>query len=125
MGREPDSKDEAIRYYEAAKKSGVLLTEATLGMTFTFGHTTFRVLGIKNEELKTNPYNNSSMVIKAWDPLKSVLFLGDLGKEAGDKLLEGSFHNQLDCDYMQTRNTIDALNISENYLSFEGLIRID
>ncbi|MDD4578989.1 MAG: family 20 glycosylhydrolase, partial [Anaerolineaceae bacterium] len=173
MGREPDSKDEAIRYYEAAKKSGILLTEAALGMTFTFGHTTFRILGIKNEELTNNPYNNSSMVIKAWDPLKSVLFLGDLGKEAGNKLLEGPFHNQLDCDYLQmshhgqsgvsmdfyrtvkfraclwptptwvynndagggfnthilttieTRNTVDALNISENYLSFEGLTKIE
>lgn len=173
MEREPDCKDEAIRYYEAAKKSGALLTEATLGMTFTFGHTMFRILGIKNEELKTNPYNNSSMVIKVWDPLKSVLFLGDAGKEAGDKLLQGAFQNQLDCDYMQmshhgqsgvsmdfyrtvkfraclwptptwvynndagrgfnthilttieTRNTVDALNISENYLSFEGLTRID
>lgn len=173
MEREPDCKDEAIRYYEAAKKSGAILTEAALGMTFSFGHTTFRILGIKNEELKTNPYNNSSMVIKVWDPLKSVLFLGDLGKEAGDKLLQGAFQNQLDCDYMQmshhgqsgvsmdfyrtvkfraclwptptwvynndagggfnthilttieTRQTMDALNITEHYFSFEGLTRID
>ena len=51
-----------------------------MGMTFAFGQTTLRILGIKNEELKSNPYNNSSMVIKVWDPLKSVLFLGDLGK---------------------------------------------
>ena len=173
LDREPNSKDEAIRYYEAAKKSGALITEAALGMTFQFGHTTFRILGIKNEELTSNPYNNSSMVIKVWDPLKSVLFLGDAGKEAGDKLLQGAFNDQLDCDYMQmshhgqsgvsmefyrtvkfraclwptptwvynndagggfnthilttieTRNTVDALNITENYLSFEGLTRID
>jgi hypothetical protein len=26
---------------------------------------------------------------------------------------------------IETRNTVDALNISENYLSFEGLTRID
>ncbi|SFU54989.1 N-acetyl-beta-hexosaminidase [Porphyromonadaceae bacterium KHP3R9] len=173
LNGEPDYKGEALNYYEAAKKSGATVTEATLGMTFAFGQTTLRILGIKNEELKSNPYNNSSMVIKVWDPLKSVLFLGDLGKESGDKLLYGPYRDQLDCDYIQmshhgqsgvsmdfyrtvkfraclwptptwvydndagkgfnthilttieTRNTIEALNISENYLSFEGVTRID
>jgi beta-lactamase superfamily II metal-dependent hydrolase len=173
LNGEPNYKGEALNYYEAAKKSGATVTEATLGMTFAFGQTTLRILGIKNEELKSNPYNNSSMVIKVWDPLKSVLFLGDLGKESGDKLLYGPYRDQLDCDYIQmshhgqsgvsmdfyrtvkfraclwptptwvydndagkgfnthilttieTRNTIEALNISENYLSFEGVTRID
>ncbi|MFA6702130.1 MAG: MBL fold metallo-hydrolase [Dysgonamonadaceae bacterium] len=101
MEREPDSKISAKNYYEAAKKSGILLTEATLGMTLKFGRTTFRILGIKNEELTSNPYNNSSMVIRVWDPVKSVLFLGDLGAEAGEKLLNGKYRKQLDCDYMQ------------------------
>lgn len=173
LEREPDYKNEAKKYDEAAKKSGALLTEATLGMTISFGHTTFRILGIKNEELKSNPYNNSSMVIKVWDPVKSILFLGDAGAEAGDKLLNGNFKNQLNCDYiqmshhgqngvsmdfyrkvkfraclwptptwvynndagggfnthtlttMETRQTMDALHITEHYHSFEGLTRID
>lgn len=173
LDREPNSKNEAVQYYETAKKSGVKLIEATPGMTFNFGHTTFRVLGIKNEELKTNPYNNSSMIIKVWDPVKSVLFLGDAGAEAGNKLLNGRYKDELDCDYMQmahhgqsgvsmdfyrsvkfraclwptptwvynndagggfnthtlttieTRQTMDALNITEQYLSFEGLMKIE
>jgi|AGTN01.3.fsa_nt_gi Predicted hydrolase (metallo-beta-lactamase superfamily) len=173
LAREPDYKDEAIRYYEAAKKSGVEIIEGTLGMTYTFGYTTFKILGIKNEELTANPYNNSSMVIKVWDPVKSVLFLADAGAEAGDKLLNGPYRKELDCDYMQmahhgqngvtmdfyravkfraclwptpswvynndvgggfnthtlttieTRNTVDSLNITEHYLSFQGLIKIE
>lgn len=173
MAREPGSKETAKKFYEAAKKSGALMTEATLGMTMKFGKTTFRILGIKNEELTTNPYNNSSMVIRVWDPVKSVLFLGDLGAEAGDKLLNGKYRNQLDSDYMQmahhgqngvtmefyrsvkfraclwstptwvynndagggfnthilttieTRNTVDSLQITEQYFSFEGLTKID
>lgn len=113
------------------------------------------------------------MVIKVWDPVKSVLFLADIGAEAGDKLLNGPFGNELDCDYIQvshhgqngasmdfyrtvkfraclwptptwvynndvgggfnthilttieTRNTMDALNITEQYFSSKGLIRIN
>ena len=113
------------------------------------------------------------MVIKVSDPVKSILFLGDAGAEAGDKLLNGAFKDQLHCDYMQmshhgqngvtmefyrsvafraclwptptwvynndagggfnthtlttieTRRTMERLNITEHYLSFEGLTRID
>ena len=40
-------------------------------------------------------------MIKAWDNWKSVLFLNDLDKEAGDKLLNGNYRNELNCDYLQ------------------------
>ncbi|WP_298650928.1 family 20 glycosylhydrolase [uncultured Proteiniphilum sp.] len=173
LDREPAYKDAAVAYYEAAKKSGVQLIEAEPGMTFTFGQTSFKILGIKNEEITANPYNNSSMVIKAGDAVKSVLFLADVGAEAGNKLLNGPYRNELDCDYMQvshhgqtgvsmdfyrtvrfraclwptpswvydndagggfnthtlttieTRDTMDALNITEHYLSFQGLTKIE
>lgn len=102
LNGEPDYKEAALKYYEATKKSGIKSTEVTPGMIFTFGNTTCKILAIKNEELsKTNPYNNSSVVIRVSDPIKSVLFLADTGKEAGDKLLNGPFKNELDCDYIQ------------------------
>lgn len=102
LDTEPASKEDAVKYYETARKSGVKSTEVTPGMVFTFGNTTFKILGIKNEELTgTNPYNNSSVVIRVSDPVKSVLFLADTGKEAGDKLLNGPFRDELDCDYIQ------------------------
>lgn len=62
----------------------------------------FKVLGEKNPELaKVNPYNNSSMVLKMWDDQKSFIFLGDLGVEAGQKLLNSEYAADLECDYMQ------------------------
>ena len=173
IDREPDNAQFARDYYEAVKQSGIPLVEATEGMVLTFGHTTCKILGIKNEDLTTNPYNNSSMVVKVWDPVKSVLFLGDAGAEQGDKLLNGAFKQDLDCDYVQmahhgqsavkmdfykaikfraclwptpswvynndvgkgfnthsftsieTRNTMDSLHITEQYVSFEGLIKIE
>ncbi|MFA7492379.1 MAG: family 20 glycosylhydrolase [Proteiniphilum sp.] len=174
LNSEPGSKEDAVKYYETAKKSGIKSTELAPGMVFTFGNTTFKILGIKNEELAgTNPYNNSSVVIRVSDPLKSVLFLADTGKEAGDKLLNGPFKEELDCDYiqmshhgqqgvsmdfyrtvrfraclwptptwvynndggkgfntahlktMETRETVEKLNITEQYFSFAGLTKIE
>ncbi len=46
------------------------------------------ILGIKNPEITNNPINNSSMVIKMKINDKSLLFLGDTGKESGEKLLK-------------------------------------
>lgn len=101
LNREPDYKGAAIDYYETAKKSGIKITEAEPGMTFAYGNTHFKILGIKNEDITVNPYNNSSMIIKVWDSAKSVLFLADAGAEQGEKLLNGPYRNELDCDYMQ------------------------
>lgn len=101
LSREPDYKAAAVEYYEAAKKSGINIIEATPGMTFIFRNVTFKILGVKNEGLTANPYNNSSMVIKVWDPKKSVLFLADTGKESGELLLKGPYGKELDCDYLQ------------------------
>lgn len=166
-------KDAAIKYYTAVKKSNVSVIEAKPGMIFKFGHTTCKILCVKNEEIKKNPYNNSSMVIRVWDPQKSVLFLGDAGAEEGDKLLKGPYRKDLNCDYIQmahhgqsavrmdfyrtikfkaclwptpswvynndigkgfnthilttieTRNTIESLGIKEQYISFQGLVKIE
>ena len=41
------------------------------------------------------------MVIRGWDDHKSVVFLGDLGVEAGDKLLASEYAELLNCDYLQ------------------------
>lgn len=102
LDTEPKRKEQALLYYDALKKSGIKNREALPGMILTFGHTTVKVLGIKNEEITgDHPYNNSCMVLKVYDPVKSVLFLADTGKETGDKLLNGPFKNELDCDYIQ------------------------
>lgn len=71
------------------------------GLVIRIGNTRFKALGVKNEEIGINPYNNQCLVLKVWDARKSVLFLGDLGMEGGDKLLNGPFGKELNCDYLQ------------------------
>lgn len=58
------------------------------------------ILGIKNPEITTNPINNSSMVIKMKINDKILLFLGDTGKESGEKLLKNQ-GNKLKADIVQ------------------------
>lgn len=69
------------------------------GLMRNYGSSHIKILGVKNEELIN--YNNQCLVIKAWDNCKSVLFLNDLDKEAGDELLNGNYKNELNCDYLQ------------------------
>lgn len=61
----------------------------------------YKILGVVNEEFHTNPFNNSSMVMKVWDDKKSILFLADSGEECGNKLLAGPYRDDLTCDYLQ------------------------
>lgn len=58
------------------------------------------VLGVTNPEITTNPYNNSSLILRVEDDSKSVVFLGDAGKECGDKVL-AAYPELLNCDYLQ------------------------
>ena len=71
------------------------------GLTGNIDGFNYKILGVVNEEFHMNPYNNSSMVIKVWDDKKDMLFLGDCGAEAGDKLLNGPYRKDLDCEYVQ------------------------
>ena len=62
----------------------------------------FKILSEQNPEFaQRNPYNNSSMVVKMWDSEKSFIFLGDLGVEGGQKLLDSQYAGDLECDYLQ------------------------
>jgi len=172
LNTEPTYKPYAVEYYNAVKKDGIPCVEGSLGMVMKFGNTTVKILGIKNEDLCTD-YNNSSMVFKVSDPVKSVLFLGDAGEKEGEKLLNSPYKKDLDCDYMQmahhgqngvsmdfyrtvkfraclwptpswvynndigkgfnthnlktieTRKTVDELGITEQYVSYQGLAKIE
>ena len=126
-----------------------------------------------NEEFRTNPYNNSSMIIRVWDKAKSLVFLGDAGVECGNKALNGPYRKDLDCDYLQmahhgqqgcdenfyktinfkaclwptptwvwnndqgkgfntgplktidTRRWMDEIGITEHYISWQGIVKIE
>lgn len=70
------------------------------GDTFDFGGMKLKVLSVSND-FTTNPYNNSSMIMRVWDKKKSILFLGDAGVECGQKVLQSPFAKELDSDYVQ------------------------
>lgn len=70
------------------------------GETFCWDGMNLQILGVAND-FTTNPYNNSSMVMRVWDRRKSITFLGDAGVECGDKVLNGPYADRLHCDYLQ------------------------
>ena len=71
------------------------------GGEYDFGGMKLKVLGVANDEIHNNAYNNSSMILRVWDRKKSIVFLGDAGIECGDKVLNGPYRHLLDCDYLQ------------------------
>ncbi len=101
-GYEPDYKAAAEEFYSSLRKSGTAVVNVTEpGLIIEIDQTKFKILGVKNEDITVNPYNNSSMIIRVWDNSKSLVFLGDCGSEEGDRLLNGTFRKDLDCDYLQ------------------------
>lgn len=72
-----------------------------LGQKIVVDGIQFQVFGTNNPEFTNNFINNSSVVLKVNDSVKSILFLGDLGYEGGEKLLHGPFGGQLHADYVQ------------------------
>ncbi|MBR6662584.1 MAG: MBL fold metallo-hydrolase [Alistipes sp.] len=101
---------ESEKTAEITRKFYSLLDNATdievvdchCGDEFEIDGVNFRILSEKNPELANcNPYNNSSMAYKMWDSKKSFIFLGDLGVEGGQKLLDSEYAKDLECDYLQ------------------------
>ena len=88
-------------FYQAVKKQAQTIHELKLGQTLQFGNLQIQVLGIKNPEITGNAINNSSIVLRFSDEHKSVLFTGDLGVQAGQKLMKSKYAAQLKSDYVQ------------------------
>ena len=85
----------------ALKKSNHKLLELEPGQKIKFKKTMFTVLSGLNPELTTNAVNNQSIVWRVDGNGQSVLFLGDLGVEGGEKLLAGKYREMLRADYVQ------------------------
>lgn len=101
-GSEPGCKATTDEFYALLKKSGIPIVNVTEpGMMIELDQTKFKIISIKNEDLTMNPYNNSSMVIRVLDSAKSMVFLADCGLEEGNRLLNGPYRKDLDCDYLQ------------------------
>jgi hypothetical protein len=102
---EPNSRDLTVEFYgnleHFSQSGGKVIDVKEPGTVIELDRLKFKILGIKNEDIRTNAYNNSSMIIRVWDSVRSVVFLGDAGIEQGDRLLGGPFRKDLDCDYLQ------------------------
>lgn len=157
----------------ASRKSKREVIELSIGQQIELDGIRMEVLGIKNPEIRSNAINNSSIVVRISDASKSVLFLGDLGTEGGEKLLQSPYSQRIRSDYVQmahhgqngvseafyravqptyclwptpqwlwdndsgggkgsgpwltltVRKWMEELDVRENYVSRQGLIRID
>ena len=99
---EPGSRDLTAECYENLRKSDIVVTDVTEpGLSVVIDGVSFKILDVKDESVTNNAYNNSCMVIRVDDGIRSAVFLGDAGLEQGERLLKGAFRNELDCDYLQ------------------------
>lgn len=89
-------------YSQLDKATDIVVVDCHHGDEFEIDGVNFKILSEQNPEFaQKNPYNNSSMVVKMWDREKSFIFLGDLGVEGGQKLLDSQYAGDLECDYLQ------------------------
>ena len=98
---EPDYSNSCQEFYDQIDKTTIPVTDIrTPGGVYTFDGMNLKILSVANE-ITTNAYNNSSMIMRVWDKRKTIVFLGDAGVECGNLALAGSFRKDLDCEYLQ------------------------
>lgn len=90
-----------MEFVGALRTADQRIIELRLGGRMDIDGVNIEVLGVVNPEIHPNGINNSSLVLRVWDSVRSILFLGDLGPEGGEKLLKGTDRDRLDCDYVQ------------------------
>ena len=86
---------------KALKESNREMCELVPGQLIEVDGIRIEILSTVNPEITQNAINNSSLVMKITDDCKSVLFLSDLGLQAGNKFLKGPFAKKLKSDYVQ------------------------
>ncbi|MDR1484355.1 MAG: MBL fold metallo-hydrolase, partial [Planctomycetaceae bacterium] len=87
--------------YANLKKSDFNVENVTETGTVEIDRVQFKILAVKNEKQKQDAYNNSSMVIRVSDSVRSIVFLADSGVARGEELLNGKFRDDLNCDFLQ------------------------
>ncbi len=79
-------------FYEIEKELSDIAYIPKQGDSLTVDEIKIDFLFTWHRELVSNPMNDASLVFKVTTPNKTVLFLGDLGPEGGDVLLNESRH---------------------------------
>ena len=79
--------EDFLKALENEKVKGII-QEPKVNEQIKIDNVIIEILGIKNPEITENAGNNSSMVMKFYINDKSILFLGDTGKESCEKLIQ-------------------------------------
>ena len=88
-------------FYDQIDKTDIPVTDIrTPGGVYKFDGMSVKILSVANE-ITTNAYNNSSMIMRVWDKKKTIVFLGDAGVECGNLALNGPYGGDLNCEYLQ------------------------
>lgn len=102
------AEDPAVRglvetFYSGIEKHNLTVKPFIKNSFIECGGMTFEILNdIEGyENIKVNPINNTSIVIKAHFPKREVLFLADLGVEAGEAILCDKGEAAVSCDIVQ------------------------
>ena len=93
-------KDTAVILDGLAKFKGAV-HKPEPGQVFQYGALKMECLNDFDLALNMNCINNSSITYRLDVEDKSILILGDLGYEGGDRILELVDHKKLDCDFCQ------------------------
>lgn len=99
---EPVSNDTYGRFLKSLKDSNVpvVIPESPAEVLLDDG-ILMEVISTGNPDIVQNAINNSSLVFKISSKSKSILFLGDMGRQGGHKILESSAREKLKADYVQ------------------------
>ena len=103
----PDGDTSAVRdmlegLREIMAERGIPFVTVQAGDVYAFdgGRIRVPILRTPDESITDNPINNSSIVFRFEADGKSILFLGDLGEEGGDQLME-AHPEGLHADFLQ------------------------
>ncbi len=94
------SYDAICAFHRQLDRCGLVLRRLEAGMTLSCGGLTVEVLRGGDYE-GYNSVNDSCVVLRAHFPQRDVLFLGDLGREAGQNFLTVCPPEKLRCDIVQ------------------------
>ena len=100
---EPGSAPHARDYYHALDNcmDGTdFINVHQTGQRFDIDGVGIMILSVADMDIPVKHFNEQSMIIRMWDDVKSVVFLGDAEVERGKRVL-AQYREYLDCDYLQ------------------------
>ncbi len=94
----PELNDNIINIKNTIENCDIDKTEVKAGDSFVFGDLEFLIINGLYPDIHQNAVNNNSIVIKAINHDKSIIFLGDVGYEQADRLVDDISADILDSD---------------------------